>query len=291
MMNVVVVLFSIKLFFVLPGEGVWLPEITEAEAFPEDFTPSQFQYIYKDYLPEYTIKKDRLAYRAPERPGYKRIPFMAGTDTALVITMLPYDSLVDGKIGDYVIGDYPDPYKGAKGEVAVRPSAYSPPKGFIVITQETETLHVSEHFTLGDFSRKWEKGLYPRYIVLDPRVPVMLEALMDTLESMGLPSNIKILSGYRSPLTNKKRGRKKWSRHQYGDAVDIFVDGNNDGRMDDLNGDKKINRADALFLLGIAEKVLKDMGIDGGMGYYRGRRQGTPFIHVDLRGFYARWKG
>jgi hypothetical protein len=291
MMNVVVVLFSLKLFFVLPGEGVWLPEITEAEAFPEDFTPSQFQYIYRDYLPEYTIKKDRLAYRAPERPGYKRIPFMAGTDTALVITMLPYDSLVDGKIGNYVIGDYPDPYKGAKGEVAVRPSRYEPPKGFIVITQETETLHVSEHFTLGDFGRKWEKGLYPRYIVLDPRIPFMLEALMDSLESMGLPSNIKILSGYRSPLTNKKRGRKKWSRHQYGDAVDIFVDGNNDGRMDDLNGDGKINRSDALFLLGIAEKVQKDMGVEGGMGYYKGRRQGTPFIHVDLRGFYARWKG
>ncbi|MEO0180915.1 MAG: D-Ala-D-Ala carboxypeptidase family metallohydrolase [candidate division WOR-3 bacterium] len=290
MMDMVVFLLAIKPIFVLPGETVWLPDISEAEVFPEDFTPSKFQYIYKDYLPNYEIKKGRIAYRAPEDPGYKRIPFMAGTDTALVITMLPYDSLKEGKIGGYIIGEYPDPYKGAKGEVAIRPSAYAPPKGFIVITPETETLHLSEHFTLGDFGRKWETGVYPRYIVLDPRVPLMLEALMDSLESMGLPNNIKILSGYRSPLTNRKRGRKKWSRHQYGDAVDIFVDGNDDGRMDDLNRDGKINRNDALFLAEIAEKVIHDMGTEGGIGWYRGRRQGTPFIHVDLRGFYARWK-
>ncbi len=283
-------LVALKPLFVLPGQDVWLPDVSEQESLPQGFTPGQYQYIYQLYLPQHRITKGYKHYRAQQRPGFKKVSFMAGTDTALVITMLPYDSLVDGAINGYVLGKYPDPHKTGKGVVAAHIDSYLPPKGFIEITPEIETLHVSEHFVIGDFSRRWERGVYPRYIVLDPRVPQVLEAVMDSLESMGLPSQLKILSGYRSPLVNRRKGRKRWSQHQYGRACDFYVDGDNNNRMDDLNGDGRSNRKDAKFLADIAEKVLQDMGIEGGIGYYRGRRQGTPFIHVDVRGFRARWK-
>ena len=76
----------------------------------------------------------------------------------------------------------------------------------------------------------------------------------------------------------------------YGDASDIYVDGNGDGRMDDLNGDGKVTVADAKYLAAIADQVEgRHPELTGGIGIYRATGAHGPFVHVDTRGFVARW--
>jgi hypothetical protein len=78
----------------------------------------------------------------------------------------------------------------------------------------------------------------------------------------------------------------------WGGAADIFIDTNGSGRMDDLNGDGRIDMRDAQVLLGIVEdvhKIPRFQRFHGGLGLYGPRAHRGPFVHVDARGFEARW--
>lgn len=57
------------------------------------------------------------------------------------------------------------------------------------------------------------------------------------------------MSGYRTPYYNRSIGNEtRYSRHVYGDAADIYVDDDDDGIMDDLDGDGKSTLDDARTL-------------------------------------------
>ena len=43
-------------------------------------------------------------------------------------------------------------------------------------------------------------------------------------------------------------------RHQFGDAADVFVDNDGNGRMDDLNRDKRVDSRDARVIMISAER-------------------------------------
>jgi hypothetical protein len=78
----------------------------------------------------------------------------------------------------------------------------------------------------------------------------------------------------------------------YGDAADIFIDNNRDGRMDDLNHDGKVNIADARVILAAANRVeAAHPSLIGGVGVYSGTSAHGPFTHIDTRGYPARWIG
>ena len=80
------------------------------------------------------------------------------------------------------------------------------------------------------------------------------------------------------------------SAHIYGGAADIIVDGNRDGRLDDLNHDGQSNRKDAKLLAGLAEELeLKYPELAGGVGWYSRTRYRGAFVHVDVRGRKSRW--
>jgi hypothetical protein len=80
------------------------------------------------------------------------------------------------------------------------------------------------------------------------------------------------------------------SRHQYGDAADVFVDNNGDGRMDDLNHDRRIDWRDAKVIVDAVERVERaHPDLSGGGGVYRATRAHGPFAHIDARGKRARW--
>jgi hypothetical protein len=70
------------------------------------------------------------------------------------------------------------------------------------------------------------------------------------------------------------------------------VDDDGDGTMDDLNGDGKSNLDDARALGRVIEE-LSDKSwyqpFEGGLGLYRATRAHGPFVHVDVRGYPARW--
>ena len=64
--------------------------------------------------------------------------------------------------------------------------------------------------------------------------------------------------------------------------------------MDDLNHDGLIDVNDSKYLSDIIEQMLADPAhakFEGGMGFYPATRAHPPFVHVDVRGFKARWRG
>ena len=185
----------------------------------------------------------------------------------------------------YRIGNYPK--KALRGN-----KMYNHPKGFIKVTKDNRNLLLTPHFQLGQFLCK-QRAEFPKYVVLREPLLFKLEYILEKVNQHSYKSNtLFIMSGYRTPYYNKKIGNVKYSRHVYGDAADIFVDGNNDGRMDDLNGDGKINFADVMVLCNIVEKMESQKRFKqyiGGMGKYKKNRSHSGFIHTDVRGYRARW--
>ena len=110
---------------------------------------------------------------------------------------------------------------------------------------------------------------------------------------VGPESTYHVMSGWRSPDYNRSIGNKtSVFRHLYGDAADIFIDEDKDGYMDDLNGDGKIDIGDAKALQSLAQSLsINSEGkwIQGGLASYRKNEFRGPFVHVDARGYPARW--
>ena len=76
----------------------------------------------------------------------------------------------------------------------------------------------------------------------------------------------------------------------YGDASDVFVDNDGDGRMDDLNGDGRIDYRDAQVIVAAVERVEESFGsLVGGAGVYKATADHGPFAHIDARGDRVRW--
>jgi hypothetical protein len=71
------------------------------------------------------------------------------------------------------------------------------------------------------------------------------------------------------------------SRHQYGDAADVVMDANGDGR---------ITARDGMLVANAVERVeYEHPDLAGGLGLYTGRQFRTPYVHIDTRGKRARW--
>jgi hypothetical protein len=171
---------------------------------------------------------------------------------------------------------------------------YTPPQGFIGVTKENQATHLSESFKIQDFLTHDQGDVWPKVLVLQPRILDKLELLRAELEREGLPSRLHVMSGFRTPQYNAqgvgKGGRATHSRHTYGDAADVFVDADQDGMMDDLNADGKITVADAQVLRAAAERVEAEYpSLVGGLSAYPSNGVHGPFVHVDARGVKARW--
>ncbi|MCU0286213.1 MAG: hypothetical protein MUF15_07415 [Acidobacteria bacterium] len=207
-----------------------------------------------------------------------------------LITLVPFSAKQDGRIGKYILGNWP--YEQVK---TVLSPAYANPDGFIEVTLENRNLQVSEHFKLGDFLTKDQPNIWPKYMLLSPSLIDKLELIIDQLEWEGCVVNhMEIMSGFRTPRYNKEGGntggRGMLSRHMYGDAADIFVDNDRDGWTDDINGDGRVDIRDARFMAKAAERIeARYPSLVGGIGIYPACCGHGPFIHVDVRGKKARW--
>jgi peptidase M15-like protein len=168
------------------------------------------------------------------------------------------------------------------------------PAGFIEVTPDNQDTRISAHFRLRDFLTHDQQDRWPKVLVLRLALIDKLELIRDELARRGKPAEVRIMSGFRTPQYNAEGvgpgGRARDSRHMYGDASDIFVDADGDGRMDDLDGDGRVTVADARYLLGVAESVeSRYPSLIGGMSAYRSTAAHGPFLHVDVRGTPARW--
>jgi hypothetical protein len=233
--------------------------------------------------------------RTPDDPGIWSVAVKVGAairplSDFNVITLKPFSSKQRGRIGLYYIGSWPN-------ERSRGPARYTPPRGFIEVTQANRDTYVSEHFRLGDFLTKNQFEVWPKYLVLETRLLDKLELVLAELRALGIQtSGVKVLSGFRTPQYNRgggdPRGRAALSRHMYGDAADIYIDNDGNGAMDDLNGDGRVNIRDARVLQDAVDRVERaHPQLIGGCGTYPGTGSHGPFAHIDTRGYRARWIG
>jgi hypothetical protein len=228
---------------------------------------------------------------AAARPGVYAYADSALGRTFSFITMLPFGTKARGRIGDYRVGFWPAERHRRRGRI----EAYENPDGFIRVTPDNADTPISEHFTLRDFLTHDQEGVWPKYMVLHEELVDKLELVIDDLEAHGHPvRRLVVMSGFRTPEYNvqgvgRRGGRALDSRHQFGDAADVYVD-NGDGQMADLNHDGRIDSRDARVVLESVERVeAAHPDLVGGAGIYRATRQHGPFLHVDVRGTPARW--
>jgi len=227
---------------------------------------------------------------AVQNPGVYTVPDSDATQPISFITLLPFQTKVRGTLGSYRVGYWPE----EKGRL--RNEAYENPDGFVVVTPENQDLQVSEHFRLRDFLTHDQQNVWPKYMVLEDALIDKLELVIQDLEAHGVHvEHMAVMSGFRTPQYNaqgvgRKGGRAKDSRHQFGDAADVFVDNNRDGRMDDLNHDRRVDSRDAKVIVAAVERVERAYPeLAGGGGVYRATRAHGPFAHIDARGWRARW--
>jgi hypothetical protein len=204
------------------------------------------------------------------------------------VNLVPFTMKERGRVGTYRMGEWPGERR------AVGPNYENPP-GFIEVTQDNRDTQVSRHFRLRDFLTKDQGAVWPKYLVLQEGLIDKLELAIKEMRALGHQvSHVSVMSGFRTPQYNQQGvgagGRASASRHQYGDAADVFVDNDRDGRMDDLNGDGRIDTRDARLMAQALESVERQHpDLVGGIGIYPATSAHGPFVHVDVRGVRARW--
>ena len=239
--------------------------------------------------------------RAPKRSGVWSVMLAVGNalrpvSDFNVITMLPFSTKQNGKIGLYYVGNWPSESRKV-GPSKAPQTAYANPAGFIEVTAQNADTPVSEHFKLRDFLTHDQPNVWPKYLVLQQKLVDKLELVLADLAAHGVDTKgVHVMSGFRSPQYNytggNTAGRANLSRHMYGDASDIYIDANGDGQMDDLNHDGKISIDDSRVISEAVDRVeAAHPELVGGAGVYTAAPGHGPFIHIDTRGYRARWSG
>lgn len=227
---------------------------------------------------------------APDGPGVWRLQtersYVSADEGLTFITPVAFAEKRGTHLNGYHIGFYPTEGSG-------RSDVYAPPEVFIEVTPENQDLHVSKHLRLRQFLTRDQSDVWPKYLALNLRLVDKLELVMQELNAMGVRAlDLYVMSGFRTPQYNGPGGdgRARLSRHMYGDAADIWIDGDGDGYIDDLNGDGVQDIRDAEVLLRAVERVEQRYPeLTGGAGLYESNDYHPPYVHVDVRGNRVRW--
>ena len=271
---------NVKVRFALPGQAV---------EFPISLTGAVDSLAYQWVAYGDTISSEPLLalstapLPAPRKPGFYRLALVRGVDREVLpeptlAVIVPFEQKVAGTLNGYLIGSYIADRFGH--------ASHEHPDGFIEVRPEMLDLQVTKHLKLADFvTHDNQRDVWPKYVALNPRLLDKLELVFADLGSGVRPElAVDVHSGFRSPSHNARVPRAASdSRHQYGDAADIAVD---------VDGDGRITMTDELLVMLAVERVEdKHPDLVGGLGMYVSRRYATPYIHIDARGKRSRWKG
>ena len=213
--------------------------------------------------------------------GRARVTERRVVDGMTLAVLVPFSQKLGATLNGYRIGTYlAERLKG---------SSHDHPEGFVQVGEEDVDLPLSKLLRLGDFVTHDAQDTWPRYAALNPQLLDKLELVLAEIASWrGDTANVNVgvdvHSGFRTPLYNRtvKRSAKD-SRHQYGDAADVTIDANGDGRY---------TAADTKLVVRAVEVVEgRHPELTGGLGLYTSRRYSTPYVHIDARGTRARWHG
>ena len=221
-------------------------------------------------------------------PGVYSTPADSAHPAFAFVRLHPFTLKRGEKLGRYRMGFWPAELRWASS------AAYANPDGFIEVTRENQDVRVSEHFRFRDFLTHDQEQVWPKYLVLREELLDKLELVIADLTVRGTPaSNVIVMSGFRTPFHNERVGEDggaRDSRHQFGDAADIIIDTDGNGRMDDLNFDGRVDTRDVDEILKAVERVERLYpDLVGGVGRYHGTGPRGPFAHIDVRGYRARW--
>ena len=276
---------EVKVLFTLPGQDVVYPVELRGE-------PSEVAYAWGAFadtgsvqaLQQATVRPLESRFEAPTKPGFYRLALMKGPEYVLVdgpalSVMVPFSAKLGSTLNGYRIGTYVAERLGTRAE--------EPPPGFVEIGEDVAELPLTKHLRLSDFVTHDNQEKWPRYAALDGRLLDKIELVIAEIARMSGKSEdsamtLDVHSGYRTPLHNRRVTRAaRDSRHQYGDAADIAIDANGDGR---------ISNSDTRLVARAVEAVeLEHPDLAGGMGLYN--RGDASYVHIDARGKRARWRG
>lgn len=220
---------------------------------------------------------------APDAPGFYSLQLTLDgeqrtvTDPPLAV-LVPRSQKKGSVLNGYQMGFY-------RGDRARR-SDPEAPVGFVRIDSMDLDLPVSGHLRLADFITRDRQNTWPRYAAVDPRLLDKLELILAEIAlwaggSDEEPVPIAIHSSFRTPAHNRfVRSAARDSRHQLGDAIDVGIDANRDGRVN--SKDAKL----VTMAVDIVERTHPDLA--GGMGIYV---RNNSYVHIDARGIKVRWRG
>ena len=288
--------FDVRLGETLVGYGVLGVPVLPGSTLPLEVTTAKEgeKFSVQTHGGQLATRGDASwTWTAPSTPGLYPIevysPEHRAPVTLNVFVVHPYHpgvNVVDG----YAIGSYP-----SQGSIHRHADAYDPPIGFIRVDEKDASTPVAPHFTLGQFACKQGGAEWPKFVALRPALFVKLETALEAVNRHGIDApSFTVMSGFRTRLYNAGLGNVNLSRHTFGDASDIFVDLNHDGHMDDLNHDGRSDEGDSIYLRSIIESAPEEAPynpVAGGIGIYGSTHTHGPFVHVDARGFRARWEG
>ena len=267
--------YKIYSVFVLPGT---------------EFTVSSESDIQLSGLTEYTsqlqVKKWNVS--APLIPGAYALTISGPKNEEMHLNILVLTPMKEKK-GEYLNGYRIGYYPIATTETN---PIYSRPKGLFEVTEENQDMLLTPHFTMQQFLCKQSSG-FPKYIIVRERLLLKLEYLLEKVNNKGYSiETFGFISGYRTPYYNKSINNVSKSRHIYGGAADIFIDQDKDGEMDDMNEDGLIDEKDVRIFYSLVEEEFNNPDYKrfrGGLGFYKRNTVHHGFIHVDVRGWKARW--
>ena len=271
---------NVKLRFTLPGGSI---------AFPIDVPRSNDSLRYQwltisdtsARVPPRVLGTGNLI--APMAPGFYHLALLHGDERQILpeptlAVMVPFEEKVSGSLNGYRIGTYIAERFGEED--------HERPAGFLEVRVDNLDLQVTKHLRLADFvTHDDQADVWPKYVVLNPRLLDKLELVIADLGGHVRPNiDVDVHSGFRSPSHNAHVRRSATdSRHQYGDAADVAIDVDGDGRITMLD--------ELLVMLAVDRVEAKHPELAGGLGMYISRRYPSPYLHIDARGKRRRWTG
>jgi hypothetical protein len=282
---------AVEMHFALPGERIGSPlEVLDDTA--------SLDYVWEDItgsLPSDSVRVlsgDSLV--APSNPGFYRLAVVRDglrrpVDGITLAVLVPFADKKGPVLDGYRIGTYSSERRGH----AVHDEEERP-EGFVRVMPSEVELPITRHLRLGDLITRDGQETWPRFVAVSPRMVDKLELVVarvaHSLEARPgwdrghVEVLLNVHSGFRTPWYNRRVPRAaRDSRHQYGDAVDVAIDANGDGRLD---------ARDARLVAAAVDSVEAEYpDLTGGVGLYTSRRYSHPYVHIDTRGTRVRWRG
>jgi uncharacterized protein YcbK (DUF882 family) len=276
---------AVRMRFVRSGERVAFPlQFRNAPGGPATFT-YQWLEVGTDRAADVTRPLEGDTLLAPLEPGFyelalRRGPVVQRVEAVRLAVLVPFELKLGRSLNGYEIGRYPAEW--SRDEQAERPA------GFAEVQEAQLELPLTRHLKVRDFITHDQQRQWPRYIAVDPRlldkVELVLRELARRQGAEVADYDVRVHSGFRTPVHNAGvEGSARDSRHLYGDAADVAIDADGDGRLT-LFDAYRVEQAVEWI-----ERVHPELA--GGLGVYSSPRFATPYCHIDARGERKRWRG